>query len=214
VLRHKEQGNVYGLQRLSDVRLHCPPPLEEIVMDLLYIDPARRPGGAAEVLARVQATAQGFGLDSQTVAASRREKADSNEVRAVIEALVDPLWSSVCRQPNFERFFVKFDDGEVIAGTGQTVHHTFLLLSGSVEVERAGRMLDAESREGTFLCAVSTLTGVAREVTLRAKGTVWCCIFNEAELEQLVTCNPAVAVRMIRTLAARLAEGPPRKREA
>jgi serine/threonine protein kinase len=214
VLRHKEQGNVYGLQRLSDVRLHCPPPLEEVVMELLYIDPARRPGGAAEVLARVQAIAQGFGLDSQTVAASRREKADTTEIRQVIEALVDPLWSSVCRQPNFERFFVKFDDGEVIAGGGQTVHHTFLLLSGTVEVERAGRVLDAEGREGTFLCAVSTLTGVAREVTLRAKGTVWACIFNEAELEQLVTCNPAVAVRMIRTLAARLAEGPPRKREA
>ena len=114
----------------------------------------------------------------------------------------------------FAEVVVKFDDGEVIAGGGQTVHHTFLLLSGTVEVERAGRVLDEESREGTFLCAVSTLTGVAREVTLRAKGTVWACIFNEAELEQLVTCNPAVAVRMIRTLAARLAEGPPRKREA
>jgi serine/threonine protein kinase len=212
VLRHKEQGNIYGLQRLSDVRLHCPPPLEEVIMEMLYIDPTRRPGGGAEVLTRIQAIAQGFGLDSQTVAASRREKADAGEVRAVIETLVDPLWSSVCRQPGFDRFFVKFDDGEVIAGTGNPVHHTFLLLRGVVQVERDGRMLDAESREGTFLCAVSTLTGVSREVTLRARGTVWCCIFNEAELEQVVTTNPAVAVRMIRSLAARLAEGPPRAR--
>jgi serine/threonine protein kinase len=212
VLRHKEQGNIYGLQRLSDVRLHCPPPLEEVIMEMLYIDPARRPGGAAELLTRIQAIAQGFGLDSQTVAASRREKADAGEVRAVIETLVDPLWSSVCRQPGFDRFFVKFDDGEVIAGTGNPVHHTFLLLRGVVQVEREGRMLDAESREGTFLCVVSTLTGVSREVTLRARGTVWCCIFNEAELEQVVTTNPAVAVRMIRSLAARLAEGPPRAR--
>ena len=212
VLRHKEQGNIYGLKRLSDVRLHCPPPLEEVVMEMLYIDPSRRPGGAAEVLTRIQAIAQGFGLDAQTVAASRREKVDGGEIRAVIESLVDPLWSSVCRQPGFDRFFVKFDDGEVIAGTGSPVHHTFLLLQGSVEVEREGRALDAESREGTFLCAVSTLTGAPREVTLRARGPVWCCIFNEAELEQMVTCNPAVAVRMIRTLAARLAEGPPRRR--
>jgi serine/threonine protein kinase len=212
VLRHKEQGNIYGLKRLSDVRLHCPPPLEEVVMEMLYIDPARRPGGAAEVLTRIQAIAQGFGLDAQTVAASRREKADEGEIRGVVESLVDPLWSSVCRQQGFERFFVKFDDGEVIAGTGSPVHHTFLLLRGTVEIEREGRALDAESREGTFLCAVSTLTGVPREVTLRARGAVWCCIFNEAELEQLVTCNPAVAVRMIRTLAGRLAEGPPRKR--
>ena len=212
VLRHKEQGNIYGLKRLSDVRLHCPPPLEEVVMEMLYIDPSRRPGGAAEVLTRIQAIAQGFGLDAQTVAASRREKVDGGEIRAVIESLVDPLWSSVCRQPGFDRFFVKFDDGEVIAGTGSPVHHTFLLLQGTVEVEREGRALDAESREGTFLCAVSTLTGAPREVTLRARGPVWCCIFNEAELEQMVTCNPAVAVRMIRPLAARLAEGPPRRR--
>ena len=32
----------------------------------------------------------------------------------------------------------------------------------------------------------------------------------QAELEQLVTCNSSVAVRMIRTLATRIAEGPPR----
>jgi hypothetical protein len=182
-------------------------------MEFLYIDPTRRPGGAAEVLTRIQAIAQGFGLDAQTVAASRREKTDPGEVRAVLDALVDPLWSSLCRQQGFERFFVKFDDDEVIAGIGSPVHHTFLLLRGAVEVERDGRVLDVESREGTFLCAVSTLTGVPRQVTLRARGPVWACIFNEAELEQLVTCNPAVAVRMIRTLAGRLAEGPPRQRD-
>ena len=44
VLRSAADGNIYGLQRLSDVRLHCPPPLEELVMELLFIDPERRPG--------------------------------------------------------------------------------------------------------------------------------------------------------------------------
>ena len=47
-------------------------------------------------------------------------------------------------------------------------------------------------------------------MTLRADGTVWACIFNEAELEQLVTCNPSVAVRLIRNMAGRIAEGPAR----
>jgi len=47
-------------------------------------------------------------------------------------------------------------------------------------------------------------------VRMKARGPVWACIFNEAELEQLVTCNSSVAVRMIRTLATRIAEGPPR----
>jgi serine/threonine protein kinase len=210
VLRHKEPGNIYGLQRLSDVRIHCPPPLEEVVMGLLFIDPARRPGGASEVLSRIRAIADGFGLDSQTVAAARRDSADPEEVRALVDSLVDPLWSSICQSPGFQRYFVKFADGEEISRCGFQTHHTYLLLRGQVEVVRRGEVVATESKEGTFLCAVSTFTGVTRQVTLRARGDVWVCIFNEAELEQLVTCNPAVAVRMIRSLTNRIAESPPR----
>lgn len=212
VLRHKEPGNRYGLPPLSEVRLHCPPPLEEVVMELLHIDPGRRPGGAREVLARIQAIARGFGLDAPTVAAARRDEAEREEAERVVEGLVDPLWSSVCRAPGFRRHFVKYHDGEVLCGSGIQAHHTFLLLRGRVRVEREGELLDVEEREGTFLCAVSTFTGAPREVTLRAEGTVWAAIFNEAELEQLVTCNPAVAVRVIRILADRIAAGPPRAR--
>ena len=179
-------------------------------MGLLFIDPARRPGGAGEVLSRIQAIADGFGLDSRTVAAARRDSADPEEVRALVESLVDPLWSSICRSPAFQRYFVKFADGEEISRSGAQTHHTYLLLRGQVAVERDGKIVAIESKEGTFLCAVSTFTGVPREVTLRARGDVWVCIFNEAELEQLVTCNPAVAVRMIRSLANRIAAAPPR----
>ena len=210
VLRKKEDGNVFGLRRLSDVRINCPPPLEEIVMGLLYIDPARRPGGAAEVLARVGAIASGFGLDSQTIAASRRDSADPEEIRQVVESLVDPLWASICRTPGFDRYFVKFEDGDVLSSLGEAAHHTFLLLTGEIAIERDGDLVDVESREGTLLGAISTLTGAARSVTMRARGPVWTCLFNEAELEQLVTCNSSVAVRMIRTMASRIAEGPPR----
>ncbi|MCZ6463886.1 MAG: serine/threonine-protein kinase, partial [Proteobacteria bacterium] len=135
VLRTKQDGNVFGLPSLSDVRLNCPPPLEELVMGLLYIDPQRRPGGGAEVLARVRAIARGFGLDSQTVAATRRDHADPAAVRAVIDSLVDPLWSSVCRTPGFDRYFAKFEDGEVLSSRGEQAHHTLLLLRGRVRVE-------------------------------------------------------------------------------
>jgi hypothetical protein len=179
-------------------------------MGLLFIDPARRPGGAGEVLSRIQAIADGFGLDSRTVAAAHRDSGDPDEIRVLVDSLVDPLWSSICRSPAFQRFFVKFADGEEISRSGVRTHHTYLLLRGQVEVERREKIVAIESKEGTFLCAVSTFTGVPREVALRARGDVWVCIFNEAELEQLVTCNPAVAVRMIRSLATRIAEAPPR----
>ncbi len=212
VLRRKETGNVFGLQRLSDVALRCPPPLEEIIMDLLYIDPTLRPGGTHEVLAQVQAIASGFGLDSVTRANAHRSNAEPSEIRSVIDSLVDPLWASICRSPGFDRFFARFEDGEILSNALDRAHHTLLLLKGSVRVEKDGELIDVEWREGNLLGAISTLTGAARKVTLRADGPVWVCIFNEAELEQLVTCNPAVAVRMVRSMAGRIAAGPERQR--
>ena len=90
--------------------------------------------------------------------------------------------------------------------------HTVLLLRGKIAVEVDDVEVAVELREGTFLGAISTLTGARRQANLRAKGPTWCCLFNEAELEQLVTCNPAIAVRMIRSLSDRIASGPPRSR--
>ncbi len=212
VLRTREQGNIYGLQALSDVALDCPPPLEEIVMELLFIDPSRRPGGAGEVLARIRAIASGFGLDAATIASARRSQIDPKEIAGVIDGLVDPLWASISRGPGFDRYFVKFQDGETIAAVTDPAQHTVLLLTGGIRVEVDGREVALENREGTFLGAISTLTGARREATLRARGPTWCCLFNEAELEQLVTCNPAIAVRMVRSMADRIATAPPRTR--
>jgi serine/threonine protein kinase len=212
VLRTRAQGNIYGLQALSDIALDCPPPLEEIVMGMLFIDPSRRPGGTGEVLARIRAIASGFGLDTATIASARRDRASPTEIAEIIETLVDPLWASICRGPGFDRYFVKFEDGETIAGISDLAQHTVLLLRGRVAVEIEEREVAVESREGTFLGTISTLTGARRKANLRALGPVWCCLFNEAELEQLVTCNPAIAVRMIRSMADRIASGPPRVR--
>jgi len=212
VLRTLEQGNTYGLKSLSDVALDCPPPLEEIVMEMLCIDPAKRPGGTGEVLARIRAIASGFGLDTSTIAASRRDRADPAKIARIIDTLVDPLWASICRGPGFDRYFVHFEDGETIAGVADPGQHTVLLLRGEIAIEVNGVEIATELREGTFLGAISTLTGARRYARLLAKGPTWCCLFNEAELEQLVTCNPAVAVRMIRNMADRIASGPARRR--
>jgi serine/threonine protein kinase len=212
VLRTLEQGNTYGLKSLSDVALDCPPPLEEVVMGMLCIDPARRPGGTGEVLARIRAIASGFGLDTATIASSRRDRADPAEVLQILETLVDPLWASICRGPGFDRYFVHFEDGETIVGASNPAQHTVLLLHGKISIEVDEVEVAVELREGTFLGAISTLTGARSHANLRAKGPTWCCLFNEAELEQLVTCNPAIAVRIIRSMSGRIASGPPRPR--
>ena len=179
-------------------------------MDLLHIDPGMRPGGASEVLTQIKAIASGFGLDSRTLVNAHRSNIHPDDIRRVIDSLVDPLWASVCRGPGFDRFFVRFEDGEVLSDPTDHAYHTLLLLSGRVRVERQNRLLDIETREGNLLGTLSTLTGAPRSVTLRAEGTVWACLFNEAELEQLVTCNPSIAVRLIRNMAGRIVDGPAR----
>jgi CRP-like cAMP-binding protein len=45
-----------------------------------------------------------------------------------------------------------------------------------------------------------------RTATLRAAGTVWAVVLNAAELERFVTSNPAMGLRVIRSLARRLSK--------
>jgi serine/threonine protein kinase len=213
VLRTGVPGNIYGLPRLSDVHLRCPPPLEEVVMGLLTIQPSARPGGTAEVLSQIRAIASGFGMPSQAVASAHRNEASAAEAQQVVDDLADPLWASICRAPGFQRFLVRYEDGALISGNGEQAHNALLLLRGAVAVEKRGQRVGVEEREGTILGAIATLTDAPRSVTLRAQGETWVCVFNEAELEQLLTSNPAVALRMIRTFANRIVAGPPRHRD-
>lgn len=210
VTRRIEEGCIYGLPSLADVHLNCPPSLEEVVMDLLYLEPDRRPGGAAEVLRRVTAITSGTPSTARKLGATARNHVTPSEVRAVIDALVDPLWGSICRTPGFDRHFVVFEDGDVISSPADATQHTHLLLSGQVRVEKGDKLIDIEKDEGSFLGAISTLTNTERRITLRAQGTVWTCAFNEVEFEQFITCNPSVAVRMLRSMAKRIASGPRR----
>jgi CRP-like cAMP-binding protein len=86
---------------------------------------------------------------------------------------------------------------------GEEAYPTIVLLSGAVLVERDGRPISREAREGSFLGENATLTGRPRTATIRADGPVWALMFNAAELEQFVISNPAVAIRLIKTLALR-----------
>jgi hypothetical protein len=172
---------------------------------MLAVAPEERPGGAAEVLARIEKMTAGLaGLSAPSYAALHTRHQDDAEVVAVIDSLVDPLWSAICRGRSFERSFVKFEDGDYLMRVGEKSHFTHVLLRGEVEVERDGQVLTVETREGTFLGEVATLTGEARTASLRARGTVWTVVFNAAEFERFITLNPPVAMRLVKSLAERL----------
>jgi serine/threonine protein kinase len=208
LLRTGGEDAIYGLPQLSDRRLTCSPELEDVIMSMLYLDPTRRPGSVAEVLARVNAAVAGWSFESTTFAASRRNNLDDTALTQLIESLVDPLLIDLCKRPALRSYFVKFEDGEQMCAEGEHSYYAFLLLKGSVTVSRAGRELARVEREGSFLGEVATLTSMPRTASMHAAGPVWAVVLNAAELERFVTANPAIGLRFIRSLARRLAKIP------
>lgn len=202
--RHRVDPDAAGaeccLPRLSRVAPDCSGRLEEIVMSLLRAGRNERPGGAAEVLARIHASTSGSPLDATSLERHENEE----EIAEVIGSLMDPLWSSICRSADLARFFVKFEDGEYLCRQADASHNAFLLLRGTVVVEREGIEIGEDGREGIFIGELSTLTGTPRSASVRARGTVWTCVFNAAEFERLLAFNPAVGIRLVKLLAERL----------
>ncbi|MBX7244462.1 MAG: protein kinase [Candidatus Sumerlaeaceae bacterium] len=196
--------NPAGVLPLSLYR-KCSVELEELIMSFLAYDPTKRPGGAAEALAKLRVFRSGGSLvESPSATLRKRPKPDQREVRVLITGLVDPLWAAICVSDFNQLHFEKFPEGELLCAEGEDAYLTFVLLSGTVAVERNGRQINRETREGTFLGEVATLTGQARTASVRAVTEVWCLLFNAAELEKFVTRNPAVGIRLVKSLAERL----------
>ncbi|MDJ0785234.1 MAG: protein kinase [Myxococcota bacterium] len=212
--RNDDPDSIYGLPPLSDYRIYCSPELENTIMSLLRLDPAQRPGSAAEVLARVAANVSGSPFQAETFVATRRSTLSDEEVEEVVESLVDPLLMALCRQRGFRRFIAKYEDGETLCGEGDRSYYAFLLLRGDVSILKNGRETARVSGEGRFMGEVATLVGMPRTATMVASGTVYACVLNAAELERFVTCNPAMGLRVIRSFALRLSRAPGARNDA
>ncbi len=196
-------GQIYALPPPSQFNRQIPPALEEAIMALLPIDAVERPGGAAEAHAMVRRLLSGH-KDAARVATDVRGQVPDDIARQVTAQIFDPLWQAVAGGEDAWQFLVRYGDGAVLCREGERSYHAFALLTGVVRIERGGKLLATESREGTFLGEVSTLTGTSRTASMRAQGEVWTLMFNAAELEQFVTSNPALGMRMIKSLAERL----------
>jgi hypothetical protein len=208
LVRTDAREAIYGLPGLSERRLDCSPQLEEVIMNLLHLDAGQRPGSAAEVLARVNSVVSEGAFDSATFAATRRIQVTDAEVREVIGGLVDPVMIDLCGRPALRGYFVKFEAGELLCAEGEHSFYAFLLLRGTVVVSQGGNEFTRVSREGSFLGEIAALTSMPRTASMHAAGEVYAIVLNTAELERMATANPAIGLRMIRTLAHRLAAVP------
>lgn len=195
-------GKESSFARLSTECLSVSEHLDDILMHLLCADPAERPGGAAAVIEQVK-LATGINVPEEPTGVIRRDH-DEAQVREVIESIMDPLWSSLLRRADFSRYFARFEDGDYLCREGDASYEAFLLLQGKVGIEKGGRQIAVDEREGTFVGELSTLTGTPRTATVRAVGRVWVCLFNAAEFERVLAAHPAVGIRLVKLMAQRL----------
>lgn len=179
----------------------CPPALEDFLMRMTATDPAERPGGAAEALALLKASSGTFNRIRSEIA--RLYQTGHPNVSAMVDNLVDPLWASICSAPRPKLNYLNFKKGEILGAAGEHAYNTYVLLSGDVRVELPCGRVVTENREGTFIGEIATLTGQPRTANVVAATDLWVLVFNAAEFEQFVVAYPAVAVRLVKTLAAR-----------
>ena len=196
----KTRDEPYGLPPLEDFLPFCPPEFSELVKSLLVQSPTRRPGSAAEVLRRVQQASRGL----STPHALPGDAMTPHERQLLASGLIDPVWSTVFSAEQAGQL-LRFPKGTVIASEGEQSYRTYILLKGSVGIYRGGDKVKTEAREGQFLGEIATLTGGVRTATMKAETEVIAHALNASQLEQLVTGNPAIGIRLLRTMANRLA---------
>jgi len=93
--------------------------------------------------------------------------------------------------------------GEPIVGAGDEGDVLFLILEGSVRVERGGRVV-ATLGEGDFFGEVSVLDGGPRTADVIADTDARCLVVSREVLHRTLAEDPETAWRMLQAVASRL----------
>jgi serine/threonine-protein kinase len=190
-----------ALPELAGVRGDLSPSLHWMVSELVRLDPDERPGSASEALARLRGIT-GPAEPPHADLAALGERVVGDDVGALLGQLVDPVTIHLCRDPELRCRIVRLAPGELLCSEGDASDSAFLLLRGAVLDERGGRPPLRVCREGELLAAEAALSGRPRS-SLYADGPAWVCVLNAARFERLVADHPALALRLLRSMAER-----------
>jgi DNA-binding response OmpR family regulator len=98
---------------------------------------------------------------------------------------------------------VDYNEGDIILKDGEIGKGFCILESGSVEVIREGKTLGEIDQPGSIFGELSEILGLKRDATIRAK-TPTKVRHLEESIEKIVSKNPSVSVKLIKTLGKRL----------
>lgn len=100
---------------------------------------------------------------------------------------------------------VEFVRGEFLMHEGEVGLEAFVILDGTVSVRRKGRKL-AEATAGAVLGEMSIITDHRRNATVKAETFVTALLMSRREFNAVLDEHPQVAVKILRSVATRLAE--------
>jgi CRP/FNR family transcriptional regulator, cyclic AMP receptor protein len=103
-----------------------------------------------------------------------------------------------------------YKPGDKIVDEGAIGVGFFLILDGSTEVRKGGKVL-AKLGKGQFFGEMSLIDGSPRSADVVATGPTNCWVLTSWAFESLVKSNPEIALVMLREMAKRLrsAQGTP-----
>ena len=98
---------------------------------------------------------------------------------------------------------VDYNEGDIILKDGEIGEGFCILESGTVEVVREGKSLGEIDLPGSIFGELSEILGLKRDANIRAKTSARVRHLEES-IESIVSKNPSVSVKLIKTLGKRL----------
>ena len=99
---------------------------------------------------------------------------------------------------------MELDPGTVLCREGEIGHEFFVIIEGDVEIERQGQSLGTRGA-GDFIGEIALLEEVERTATVTAKTPLRVFVLTRTAFKAMVEQHPSVELKVLRTLAHRVA---------
>jgi CRP/FNR family cyclic AMP-dependent transcriptional regulator len=99
---------------------------------------------------------------------------------------------------------MELEPGTVLCREGEIGHEFFVIIEGEVEIERRGKSLGTRGA-GDFIGEIALLEEVERTATVTAKTPLRVFVLTTTAFKRLVEQHPNVELKVLRTLAHRVA---------
>jgi CRP-like cAMP-binding protein len=102
----------------------------------------------------------------------------------------------------------KFERGASIVSAGDPGHGFYLIVQGEAEVKRDGRTIRTLG-PGDYFGELALVRETPRTATVVAKEPTTCLALTRWDFKGILDANPAIAIRLLETVASRIQEDEP-----